>query len=73
MLTPIRREEALDIGDHKNQKAEKHRNLDHIVHEKLDASAPAGCGIQTQGRQSLAKDRIQLLHAEKLVLEEVPC
>ena len=49
-LTPLRREEALDVGDHENQEEEQYRNFDHVVEKKLDASAPAGCRVQSQGR-----------------------
>ena len=38
-LTALRREVALDVGDHKNQKAQQYRNFDHIVHKELDAAA----------------------------------
>ena len=51
-LAPLRWEVALDTGDHENQEAQQHRDLDHIVEEKLNAAAPAGGCIQPQRGQA---------------------
>ena len=71
-LAPLRWEVALDIGDHENQEAQQHRDLDHIVEEKLNAAAPAGGCIQPQRGQAAADDGAEPLHAQNLILDKIP-
>ena len=71
-LAPLRREKALDIGNHKNQETQQNRDLDDVIKEKQQASSPAGGGVQPQGRQSPANDAVQPLHTQNLVLEKSP-
>ena len=71
-LAPLRREVALDVGDHENQEAQQHRDFDDIVEEKLDAAAPAGSRIQPQRGKAAADRGVQPLHAQNLILDKVP-
>ena len=71
-LAPLRREVALDVGDQENQEAQQHRDLDHIVEEKLNAAAPTGGCIQPQRGQAAADDGAEPLHAQNLILDKIP-
>ena len=71
-LAPLRREMALDVGDHKNQQAQQHRDFDDIIEKELDASPKAGAGVQAQGGQSLSNGGAEPFHTQDLILQKTP-
>ena len=46
-LAALRREVALDIGNHKNQDAQQHRDFDDVIEKKLKTCAQTGGNIQS--------------------------
>ena len=69
----LRREVALDIRNHKNQQAQQQSDLDCVVQKELDAPAPAGGRVQSQGRHPPPDQHIQPLHPQDLFLYQPSC
>ena len=51
---PLRREEALDIGNNKNENAQQNHDLDGVIEKKPYAAAHSADSVQPQGRKSPA-------------------
>ena len=72
LLCPLRREIALDVGDHEDQESKQHHDLDHVINKELNAAAPTGCNIYTESVQCIANNFIEPFHAKNLILDEQP-
>ena len=70
-LAALRWEIALNVGDQINQYAEQNGDLNDIVEEKLDTPSNAACRVQSQRVQQISNQRIQPLHAEDLICDEL--
>ena len=71
-LGSLRREIALDVGDHKDQHTQQHHDFNHIVEEKLNTPADPAGGIKPNGFHKAAKQTIQPLHSQYLILNKRP-
>ena len=65
-------EKALNVGDHQNQAAKQHHDLNGIVEKKLNTSAQPSAGIQSESSQQIADETIDPFHAKKFIPEKSP-
>jgi len=72
LFAPLRGKIALDVADEENQQTQQNGDLEDIVQEKLQASAPAVRDVHAEKPQKRADQRVQPFHAENLILDKVP-
>ena len=72
LLRSFRREIALYIGYHENQKTEQYHDLYRIIDEELQTAAQLAFSIKTAGVQQRVDKPVQPFHAEYLILDKVP-
>ena len=69
---PLRREEALDIGDKEYQYTEEEHDFYHIIYKKMDAATERSGQVKPKRTQNTPDKIFQPFHSKYLILYKIP-
>ena len=72
LFAALGREVALDVRNDEDQQAEQPGDLEHVVEKELQTSAEPRARVEPDRRQNRADQPVEPVHAEDLVLNEIP-